>query len=1346
MENGVWNTLNKLKTMMTAPKAQSTSAMQLSQFNECWLRVQAAISTPEKRKLDIQQTKIPVHLKNMIDSLVVEQSRLDDVTETTGVCMEYLLKNDCLTKLVNACAEGDSPRGIVIETIRTIASMINLLYDRFLVHNAVHRPIVKLLRTCCASGTEMEGNEGYHEDLVDLMYVLCSRIHGYPELLNIFFHDKQWQTVSTRFVDAQRLQKNRETNALLKSISQHSDSTFTNLDNDSPPKPAAEPIMSGGKGGPIFDDKVDMDFPSNFSDYSSDGTESTKTKCPPKKEYEFLLFTYLSKFVHHEGKVGDFARTGLLFLMELATGSLGEYIQDSEFATYLIAGIGALYSQLPRKLIVKGGSSNNNGKVAPAPMVPSRRANIELSTSPAFRSRLDAFLKALEFCQDILVRCPNTAIARTLLTSFKVVFLESILYPSIMECADTDGSAVAVISYIDQILQTLQHEAFVDLVVGFLMESEDDLEMHGKLSENMEIFTEVQNLQTTSPYFTAIGRFTLKDLVLSRLKSQSQPTVIATLKLLNTLITRHCKYALKLLSIQPENRAFDIRGLNNANSSVPGSYQDVPMFNHHAHELDLFYSLIAAVNPYNNIEGFCSGYDAYLRDAEGALWTHERFGEPNNGDALQNDGKIDLEAERKKQRRRSMKYGDRMDLSDGHQSLETPVQGHGRISSTSRAPSSCSCSATPRHRLLPSEPLLQILLGILSHFFAHTAELNIALTGVITSLAVCPSRSLEGWLLFKASDIEKPDIDCESGDESEGGNGAYQKALSEEGSFGLISAFNSIALEALTGDAFYDSDDEDSMPIFIKNEADALSHCPPHFKSFPPFFTMLRTLTQQVDYYRSEIDGFDDYLAEKRRVLLCSDEDSTINSTSVLSQTTPLNNHQLLLPNHPSNMGSMYGSNDSFFSISGDPAVNPRLPVSAVVRRPSLSNLLASAVGSTNPSVVADGNKAGTNSIASSSVLQQANTKTPASPGSSTMFPTSRARKSSSPLSLMATPSNLPFMVPPGMNSKQRRSISASPLAGGSISGTAEAPAMPRRPSTNAGTDTVTEAESRGFSSTSSTSQIRPSSLSKSLLTMSVTSSTGSPSKPTSTSGMFAFGASSLQGRSNISNGGNNATHNPTSTVSMLQTQTRSESPGTKPLSNIMETMMIRPLFTDGFLDDSDCELENHLHIRAKLRGDQEESEEDNEDEDVSDNESNSSSNDNSDTSNTNRAHKASTVNEAEFKAQEPLNHQIAGAEVGIGGGGGGGGEAGGGRSIHMEIKRDIADSSLPPTIISNTRKTRRARKSSTPVQKNTVQKEKMVTLSQLLTNVVILEEVVKEVVAIAQVRRAIGLDKVRFL
>ncbi|KAK3844126.1 MAG: Retinoic acid induced 16-like protein-domain-containing protein [Linnemannia gamsii] len=761
MDSSFWNKLKK--TIMTTPKAQPSSALQLTRFNNGWLAIQTAISSAEKRNVSIQQTDIPGRLKNMVDLLVDEESRLDDATGTTGVCMEYLLKHNVLGKLVNL-AEKDQPKGLTGETIRTFAAMINLLNDRFLVHNSVHKPTVKLLRTCCGPGTEFEENEDYHEDLVDLMYILCSKIHGYPELLNIFFYDRQWLTVPERVMTAASLQGHEN----------HQES---------------------------------------------------------KRDYEFLLFTYLSKFVHREGKSGDFARTGLLFLMELATGSLGEYILDSEFSSYLTAGVGALYSQLPRKLIVKTDSNNlttSSSTTSPPPEPkPSRRANIELSTSKDFQSRLDAFLRVLEFCQDVLMRCPNTEIATTLLASFKTVFLENILYPSILECSDTDGSSVAVISYIDLILQALEHEALVDLVVGFLMASEEEDTM-AKVLEDTDAFAEVQNPQTTSPYFMATGRFTLKDLVLSRLKSRSQPTVIATLKLLNTVITRHCKYSLKLLSIQPDNRQHP--------------YRSVPLINHHAHELDLFFGLIATINPGNTQEIFCCGYESYLRDAEGSIEQHQCLMNNKTTEVQKATGTGTIsEAELKKQRRRSTKYGHRTTDMTEDMTAE-------------------AFSQIPTHRLLPSDPLLQILLGTLSHFFAHTVELNLALTGVITSLAVCPYRSLEGWLLFKSSDIKRPNEDRGSEEDSDSSD--------SQGLHLIDSEMDSATLN--------DSDDEDTLPSYLSRDSTrtgiefALPSGPPSFKSFPPFFTMLRTLTQQVDYYRSEIDGFDEYLADRRRTLLAA--------------------------------------------------------------------------------------------------------------------------------------------------------------------------------------------------------------------------------------------------------------------------------------------------------------------------------------------------------------------------------------------------------------------------------------------------------------------------------------------
>ena len=67
-------------------------------------------------------------------------------------------------------------------------------------------------------------------------------------------------------------------------------------------------------------------------------------------EDDFPLFYLLLHYVHHEGSVGDFARTGLLYLVESASHSdaLEGWIIESDLATLMASGLGALYSQLSR--------------------------------------------------------------------------------------------------------------------------------------------------------------------------------------------------------------------------------------------------------------------------------------------------------------------------------------------------------------------------------------------------------------------------------------------------------------------------------------------------------------------------------------------------------------------------------------------------------------------------------------------------------------------------------------------------------------------------------------------------------------------------------------------------------------------------------------------------------------------------------------------------------------------------------------------------------------------------------------------------------------------------------------
>jgi len=54
---------------------------------------------------------------------------------------------DVLGTLVRL-SETDRPPGIQAEVLRTISNMVVLLDEQFLVHSAIHKAVLRLLRTC----------------------------------------------------------------------------------------------------------------------------------------------------------------------------------------------------------------------------------------------------------------------------------------------------------------------------------------------------------------------------------------------------------------------------------------------------------------------------------------------------------------------------------------------------------------------------------------------------------------------------------------------------------------------------------------------------------------------------------------------------------------------------------------------------------------------------------------------------------------------------------------------------------------------------------------------------------------------------------------------------------------------------------------------------------------------------------------------------------------------------------------------------------------------------------------------------------------------------------------------
>ncbi|KOS22481.1 UPF0518 protein [Escovopsis weberi] len=148
------------------------------------------------------------------------------------------------------------------------------------------------------------------------------------------------------------------------------------------------------------------------------------------KRADFPLFYILMDYIHHEGKVGDFARTGLLYIIEAASHSeaLEQWIVESDLSTLMATGLGALYSQLSRKLVIDHLPHDLPPILALSDYQhPSSNYEVISSCSPEFQSHLETFLSHLLFWQDVLNHCRSVEVKTTLLEHFQVIFLQQLL-------------------------------------------------------------------------------------------------------------------------------------------------------------------------------------------------------------------------------------------------------------------------------------------------------------------------------------------------------------------------------------------------------------------------------------------------------------------------------------------------------------------------------------------------------------------------------------------------------------------------------------------------------------------------------------------------------------------------------------------------------------------------------------------------------------------------------------------------------------------------------------------------------------------------------------------------------
>lgn len=612
-----------------------------------------------------------------------------------------------------------------------------------------------------------------------------------------------------------------------------------------------------------------------------------------------------------------------------------EWILESDLAEVVSASIGALYGALPTKLAGRSEAvapgADRDAALAGSGMVLGgmgalqdegdaeaaarkreeeedslRAQGFGIAGSPEVTGALVVFSRVVDFVQQVVLACSGPrisleagrlkggltsdptqreldlvlgAVASNLVATIRTSFLQGVLYPSILECSEADGSAVAVLSYLDAMFDVLKDGDELEAAIfAFLLAEEtaptqqaavstplrqrlNDLHSHGhrrKRSHGLVLLDKpALRTSTSDDYFTAGGRFSLRDLLQSNIESVDSATVAAALRLLKTILTKHDRWSLALLDVEVDDLATAFPGITFAAlppvahsgehgvEATLGADEEEP-FVYASQEprtprartkgttfpstpasvlrpllergngqagsqaagtdpLEALLSLVGEIDPsYRRMrnagggsEISTTGFANYLRDAETELGRDPGF---RRGLA----SLVHLEDEA---------LGEVLDDDEPRRSAISRAVVSKRLSGLDLA----STETGRRHHLDPASTFLSTLLGAFSALFEHPPEVNLALTEAIATLALSPYRSLEGWCL--PVDLVEP-----------------RDHGRDNGGRLFIPAMGSAA----------------------EAQNDSL-------------LSILRALASSIEAYRRRIPKFDEYLGERRKGLFFAD-------------------------------------------------------------------------------------------------------------------------------------------------------------------------------------------------------------------------------------------------------------------------------------------------------------------------------------------------------------------------------------------------------------------------------------------------------------------------------------------
>ena len=263
-----------------------------------------------------------------------------------------------------------------------------------------------------------------------------------------------------------------------------------------------------------------------------------------------------------------------------------------------------------------------------------------------------------------------------------------------MESSDDDGgSAVAVLTYLRHILESIDQPELVQSVLHYLLGGDKKsaepkpLSRPATLARHRKSQTLIQTVVVDEDQ-PSPELFTLVDLLFINLRGKSQQTITASLQLCSTLLGKQHHHASSAL-------------IKTSYSTAKAEEQTISS---HRENVNALLCMAWDIDDSADLE---ESHEKYLQDSSCLIESHvcskQILAVPNVSGLL--------------------------------------LDGQPAFPPLPKAP-----APEPR-TLLTSDPLLKCLVNLLNNFFLNDIQTNLALTEVIGNLASCETLRLEGWLI-----------------------------------------------------------------------------------------------------------------------------------------------------------------------------------------------------------------------------------------------------------------------------------------------------------------------------------------------------------------------------------------------------------------------------------------------------------------------------------------------------------------------------------------------------------------------------------------------------------------------